>query len=51
VMNPEDDLWEVTLATAGHFRNGTRFDLPGVRHGVLKIEHDRVVERIEAFLA
>ena len=51
VMNPEDDLNAVTAATAHLFRNGTRFDLPGVKHGVLSIEHDRVVERIEAFLA
>jgi pimeloyl-ACP methyl ester carboxylesterase len=50
VMNPQDDLWEVTCATAHHYRNGTRYDLPGVKHGVLSLEHDRVVAAIEGFL-
>ncbi len=51
IMNPDDDLGAVTKATAHLFRQGTRFDLPGVKHGVLSIEHDRVVARIEEFLA
>ncbi|TPG49412.1 alpha/beta fold hydrolase [Sphingomonas glacialis] len=50
VMNPEDDLWDVTLTTAGLFPNGERFDMPGVGHGVLSLERDRVAARIEAFL-
>lgn len=50
VMNPEDDLWDVTAQTAALFPHGERFDLPGVQHGVLAIEHDRIVARIEAFL-
>ena len=50
IMNPDDDLGAVTKATAHLYRNGTRFDLPGVKHGVLSIEHDRVVARIEEFL-
>lgn len=50
VMNPEDDLGEVTKATSHLFRHGTRYDMPGVKHGVLTIEHDRVVARIEEFL-
>jgi pimeloyl-ACP methyl ester carboxylesterase len=50
VMNPEDDLWRVTAATSHNFPNGRRYDLPGVRHRVLSIEHDRVVAEIEAFL-
>lgn len=50
VMNPQDDLWEVTRATSHHFRNGTRMDIEGVKHGVLKLERDRVVEAVEAFL-
>jgi hypothetical protein len=50
VMNPEDDLWEVTSATSHHYRNGTRYDLPGVKHGVLSLEHDRVVATIDRFL-
>ena len=50
VMNPEDDLFEVTRATSGLFRNGRRIDIEGVRHGVLKLETDRVVQAIESFL-
>ena len=50
VMNPQDDLWEVTSATAHRYRNGTRYDMPGVKHGVLSLEHDRVVATIEEFL-
>jgi pimeloyl-ACP methyl ester carboxylesterase len=50
VMNPDDDLSAVTKATSHLYPNGTRFDLPGVKHGVLSIEHDRVVARIEEFL-
>jgi pimeloyl-ACP methyl ester carboxylesterase len=50
VMNPEDDLWDVTLATAHTFRNGRRVDLADVKHGVLKLETARVVSEIAAFL-
>lgn len=50
VFNPEDDLWEVTLETAHHYRNGRRVDLRGVKHGVLRLERDRVVAEIEDFL-
>lgn len=50
VMNPEDDLWEVTSATAHLFPNGRRHDMRGVKHGVLKLEHDRVIAEIEGFL-
>lgn len=51
IMNPEDDLWIPTRATSDRFRNGRRFDMPGVKHGVLTLEHDRVVAEIEGFLA
>jgi pimeloyl-ACP methyl ester carboxylesterase len=50
IMNPDDDLGAVTKATSHLYRNGSRFDLPGVKHGVLTIEHDRIVARIEEFL-
>lgn len=50
VMNPQDDLWEVTCATSHHFRNGRRMDIEGVKHGVLKLERDRVVDAVETFL-
>jgi pimeloyl-ACP methyl ester carboxylesterase len=50
IMNPQDDLHEVTLRTADRFPNGRRVDMPGVAHGVLTIEHDKVVAYIEDFL-
>ncbi|MBT0669541.1 alpha/beta fold hydrolase [Novosphingobium profundi] len=50
VMNPEDDLWQVTRATSHLFRNGRRVDWPGVAHGVLKLERERVVAVIAQFL-
>lgn len=50
VINPQDDLWEVTRATSHLFRNGRRVDLEGVAHGVLKLETGRVVSAIDAFL-
>jgi pimeloyl-ACP methyl ester carboxylesterase len=50
VINPEDDLWEPTRLTSGRYRNGRRLDIPGVRHGVLSIEHDRIVAAIRGFL-
>lgn len=51
VVNPEDDLWTLTRATAHLFPNGRRFDMPGVRHGVLSLEKARVLAEIETFLA
>lgn len=50
VMNPQDDLCEVTRATSHLFRNGRRMDITGVKHGVLKLERDLVVKAIEEFL-
>jgi pimeloyl-ACP methyl ester carboxylesterase len=50
VMNPEDDLSEVTRATSHLFRSGTRRDIAGVKHGVLKLERDLVVTVVDAFL-
>lgn len=51
VMNPEDDLWEPTSAHAHLFPHGERYDMRGIKHGVLKLEHDRVMAKIDAFLA
>ncbi len=50
IFNPEDDLWELTHEVAHLFPNGRRYDMPGVRHGVLSLERDRVVGEIEDFL-
>lgn len=51
VFNPEDDLWAVTREVSHLIRNGIRYDIPGVSHGVLTIERDLVVGEIEKFLA
>ncbi len=51
VVNPEDDLWEVTRRNSGRLRNGERWDLPGRAHGFLAHEADMVAARIADFLA
>ena len=50
VVNPEDDLWAVTGATAGLIPDARRLELPGIKHGVLSIAHDQVVGAIRSFL-
>jgi pimeloyl-ACP methyl ester carboxylesterase len=50
VINPQDDLWAVTRETSHLFRRARRLDLPGVAHGVLSLERDRLVAAINAFL-
>lgn len=50
VVNPEDDLWAVTREHSGLIPRGKRLDLPGVAHGVLTIERERVVSAIRDFL-
>ncbi|WP_260928498.1 alpha/beta fold hydrolase [Novosphingobium sp. 9] len=50
VMNPQDDLWDVTHATSHLFPHGQRHDMPGVSHGILKLETLRVVRVVDAFL-
>ncbi|SER80773.1 alpha/beta fold hydrolase [Sphingobium sp. YR768] len=49
ILNPQDDLWDVTRDTSDGFPQGRRHDMPGVRHGVLSIEHDQVVRELEVF--
>lgn len=51
VFNPQDDLWTVTSEAAHLLRKGRRYDMPGVSHGVLTLERDRVVAEIERYLA
>jgi pimeloyl-ACP methyl ester carboxylesterase len=50
VINPQDDLWSVTRDTSHLIPNAFRLDLPGVAHGVLSLERDRLVSAINAFL-
>lgn len=51
VINPQDDLWDVTLRQAGRLRHGERWDLPGRAHGFLVHEADAVVARVLGFLS
>lgn len=50
IINPDDDLSAVTRAMSGRYINGRRMDLPGVKHGVLKLEKERLVKAIDRFL-
>jgi pimeloyl-ACP methyl ester carboxylesterase len=51
VINPQDDLWDVTLRHAGRLRHGERWDLPGRAHGFLVHEAEEVAARVREFLA
>jgi len=50
VVNPQDDLWEVTRRNSARLRSGERWDLPGRAHGFVTHEADMVVSRISTFL-
>lgn len=50
VINPQDDLWDVTMRQAGRIRHGERWDLPGRAHGFLVHEAAEVAARLRAFL-
>ncbi|HWU04685.1 MAG TPA: alpha/beta hydrolase, partial [Novosphingobium sp.] len=50
VVNPQDDLWEVTQENAPRLRNGRLWNIPGKAHGFLKYDHAEVVAHIRAFL-
>ena len=51
VINPEDDLWAVTNATAPLLRAGRLWQLPGKAHGFLYFDAAMVAGEILAFLA
>jgi pimeloyl-ACP methyl ester carboxylesterase len=50
VINPQDDLWDVTHATAPLLRNGRLWALPGKAHGFLYFDAPMVAQEINAFL-
>jgi pimeloyl-ACP methyl ester carboxylesterase len=50
VVNPEDDLHDVTRKNSGRILHGERLDLPGCKHGFMAYEAEMLVERIAAFL-
>jgi pimeloyl-ACP methyl ester carboxylesterase len=50
VMNPQDDLFEQTRAYWRTYPDARLVEIPGVKHGVLKLETDRVEAEMRAFL-
>jgi pimeloyl-ACP methyl ester carboxylesterase len=50
IINPQDDLWDVTRVTSERFRNGQRLDIPGVKHGALTIAKTQILTAIQTFL-
>jgi pimeloyl-ACP methyl ester carboxylesterase len=50
VINLEDDLDRPTRENAHRYPNGRRVDLPGVAHGVMWLETDRIVSLVRDFL-
>lgn len=51
VMNPEDDLWALTHEHWHRYPDARLVELPGVKHGVLKLEAARVEAEMRTFLA
>lgn len=50
VMNPEDDLWVQTRTHWRTYPDARLVEIPGVKHGVLKLETNRVEAELRAFL-
>jgi pimeloyl-ACP methyl ester carboxylesterase len=50
VLNPEDDVWEVTPRAAPLIQNGHIHDLPGWTHGFLHIHVDEAAAVVREFL-
>lgn len=51
VLNPEDDLWELTPQAKPFLKNGRIHDLPGWTHGALDTHTEPMAEIVRAFLA
>jgi pimeloyl-ACP methyl ester carboxylesterase len=51
ILNPEDDLWELTPRAKPFLRNGRIHDLPGWTHGHLDRHTDEMARIVRAFLA
>ena len=50
MLNPEDDLWDVTAAHAGLIPGATYIELPGAGHGVFEHQAAEVAGLVEGFL-
>jgi pimeloyl-ACP methyl ester carboxylesterase len=51
ILNPEDDLWELTPLAKPFLRNGRIHDLPGWTHGHLDTHTEEMARIVRAFLA
>jgi pimeloyl-ACP methyl ester carboxylesterase len=51
ILNPEDDLWELTPRAKPFLNNGRIHDLPGWTHGHLDAHTEEMAEIVRAFLA
>ena len=51
ILNPEDDLWELTPRARPFLRNGRIHDLPGWTHGHLDKHTQAMASIVRAFLA
>ncbi|MEO9468000.1 alpha/beta hydrolase [Parasphingorhabdus sp.] len=50
LLNPEDDLYEMTPRTLQHIQNGEMIDLPGWNHGFLETRAKELAQIIRNFL-
>ena len=51
VLNPEDDLWELTPLAEPYLKNGRIHDLPGWTHGAMDSHTEEMAAIVRAFLA
>ena len=50
ILNPEDDLWELTRLAEPHIKNGRIHDLPGWTHGAMDSHTEDMATVVRAFL-
>ncbi len=51
ILNPEDDLWELTPQAKPYLKNGRIHDLPGWTHGAMDSHTEDMAAVVRAFLA
>lgn len=51
ILNPEDDLWELTPRAKPFLKNGRIHDLPGWTHGHLDMHTEEMADIVRRFLA
>ncbi|WP_336967430.1 alpha/beta hydrolase [Sphingobium aromaticiconvertens] len=50
ILNPQDDLWDLTRANAPRVRGARYIEMPGLSHGMFDLETKKISELIEDFL-